>query len=176
MEVRALLAKVEGMVTKLSSGNTVKTGEQATANNAELIAELNVIRNELANSNSEAEIAARLKKEIANQVDAGTLLPKETFDAKLKEIAAAPPDLVLLDVMMPGMDGFEILLKIKSQPKTKGIPVLMCTALNAMNDVEKCCAWGAAGYITKPFDLNRVLAKVNACLGTPPSAAPSKPA
>jgi DNA-binding response OmpR family regulator len=86
------------------------------------------------------------------------------------------PDLVLLDIMLPGMDGFEILLKIKSQPKTKGIPVLMCTALNAMNDVEKCCAWGAAGYITKPFDLNRVLAKVNACLGTPPAAAPPKPA
>ena len=85
------------------------------------------------------------------------------------------PDLVILDIMLPGMDGFEILLKIKSQPKTKNIPVLMCTALNAMNDVEKCCAWGASGYITKPFDLNRVLAKVNSVLGQTPGAAQPQP-
>jgi response regulator RpfG family c-di-GMP phosphodiesterase len=53
---------------------------------------------------------------------------------------------------------------LKSQPKTKDIPVLMCSVLNNIKDVEKCCKWGAAGYITKPFDIERVLEKVSEVL------------
>ena len=74
------------------------------------------------------------------------------------------PDLVLLDIMLPKMNGFDVLLKIKSQSSTKGVPVLMCSALNGMRDVEKCCEWGAEGYITKPFDLNRVSKKIDSIL------------
>ena len=74
------------------------------------------------------------------------------------------PDLVLLDIMLPKMNGFDVLLKIKSQSKTKDVPVLMCSALNGMRDVEKCCQWGAAGYITKPFDLARVSRKIDSIL------------
>lgn len=70
------------------------------------------------------------------------------------------PDLILLDIMLPKMDGFNVLTMLKSKPKTKNIPVLMCTALNMIDNVEKCCRNGAAGYITKPFDLNRIWKKI----------------
>lgn len=74
------------------------------------------------------------------------------------------PALVLLDVMMPGMAGYDVLLLIKSDPELKAIPVVMCTALNEIKDVEKCCNYGAEGYIVKPFDLKRVLEKVQSTL------------
>src|SRR3989344_8068373 len=70
------------------------------------------------------------------------------------------PDLVILDIMLPKMNGFDVLLKIKSDARTKDVPVLMCSALNTMGDVEKCCQWGAEGYITKPFNLSRVTQKI----------------
>ena len=82
----------------------------------------------------------------------------------MKVIQKRAPNLILLDIMMPRMDGFNILLMLKSQPKTQDIPVLMCSVLNNIKDVEKCCKWGAVGYITKPFDIERVLEKVNQAL------------
>jgi len=71
------------------------------------------------------------------------------------------PDLVILDIMMPWMDGSEVLLKIKSQPETKDVPVLMCTAVNEIKLVEQCFKWGCCGYIVKPFERERVLEKIN---------------
>lgn len=75
------------------------------------------------------------------------------------------PDLILLDIMMPGVDGAETLLKIKSQPRTQDIPVIICTGLDDMNSVEKFFNWGAADYILKPFDNERVLQKVRKFCG-----------
>ncbi len=75
------------------------------------------------------------------------------------------PDLILLDIMLPGMDGMNVLLNIKAKPELVAIPVIMCTALNGMKEVERCCKWGAVGYITKPFELNRVLEKIASALG-----------
>src|SRR3989338_518332 len=49
-----------------------------------------------------------------------------------------PPDLIILDIMLPKMDGTKVLLLLKSKPKTKDIPVLMCSVLNRLNDVEDC--------------------------------------
>ncbi len=74
------------------------------------------------------------------------------------------PDLILLDIMLPGMDGMNVLLNIKAKPELVGIPIIMCTALNGMKEVERCCKWGAVGYITKPFELARVLEKVSAAI------------
>jgi DNA-binding response OmpR family regulator len=82
----------------------------------------------------------------------------------LKMMEMSRPDLVLLDIMMPGLSGFDVLLQIKSQPKTKRVPVIMCTALNDIKDVERCYNWGADGYITKPFELNRILEKISSAL------------
>lgn len=70
------------------------------------------------------------------------------------------PDLVLLDIMLPGMDGFEICRRIKENPASRGVPVLMLSARKGAADREKGMAAGAAAYITKPFRSSQVLAAV----------------
>jgi putative two-component system response regulator len=76
--------------------------------------------------------------------------------------AATPPqpDLVLLDVMMPGMDGFDVIAKLRANPTTSGIPVIFITALAAENDEERGFRAGAVDYITKPIKPATVLARV----------------
>ncbi len=87
----------------------------------------------------------------------------------INQIEKGLPDLVLLDIMLPGINGFDVLLKVKSQPKTKQVPVLMCSALTEIKDIERCCQWGAEGYITKPFDLGRVSEKIESILNSSPA-------
>ncbi|HEY9597603.1 MAG TPA: response regulator [Cyanophyceae cyanobacterium] len=81
----------------------------------------------------------------------------------LKLLERASPDLILLDIMMPEMDGFEICRRLKSWEKTKGIPVIFMTAIadfaNSDNKV-KGLTLGAVDYITKPIQLEEVLARV----------------
>jgi len=73
--------------------------------------------------------------------------------ARALELAAQQmPDLVLLDWMMPGMDGLEVLSKLKQDKKTENIPVFMLTAKGMMADVGRALYEGADDYITKPFD------------------------
>ena len=81
-----------------------------------------------------------------------------------EKFQAAPPDLVLLDITMPRMSGFEVLEKIKTNPKNSSVPVVMCTDHTTLKDVEGSNMLGAGGYILKPFDLDRVLAKVRSVL------------
>lgn len=78
------------------------------------------------------------------------------------EIANGPdkPDLILLDVIMPGMDGFEVCKRLKSNPDTHHIPVIFLTALGSSTDEEKGLDLGAADYITKPFVLPVLRARV----------------
>jgi putative two-component system response regulator len=74
------------------------------------------------------------------------------------------PDLILLDIMMPGMDGYEVCRHLKEDPATRGIPVIFLTALTEVEDKAKGFEAGAADYITKPFDVEEVDAKVRAIL------------
>lgn len=93
--------------------------------------------------------------------------PPDKFAAKacyngaegLKEIAKDRPDLVVLDIMMPGMDGWEVLLKLKSDPKTSSIPIIMCTAKDGLGDVEKSFNFGAQAYVIKPIVFSKLLKK-----------------
>jgi len=62
------------------------------------------------------------------------------------------PDVVLLDIMMPDMDGFEVCRRIKEKPEGRNIPVIFLTVRSQEEDVARSKAVGAAGYITKPFD------------------------
>ena len=73
---------------------------------------------------------------------------------KALKIAAAtpPPDLILLDVMMPGIDGFEVCRRLKADPDTKNIPVVFVTGKNDAAEQAKGMALGAAGYLHKPVD------------------------
>ncbi len=70
----------------------------------------------------------------------------------IEQACRQKPDLVLLDIMMPGFDGFQTCQKLKSNPRTRCIPVFMLTALEKISDVEKAFKTGADDYITKPFD------------------------
>ena len=71
-----------------------------------------------------------------------------------------PPDLILLDIMMPGMDGYEVCQRLKANPHTTGIPVIFLTAKVQVEDEEKGLKLGAVDYITKPISPPIVLARV----------------
>lgn len=71
------------------------------------------------------------------------------------------PDLILLDIMMPGMDGFEVCSHLKSQENTKDIPIIFMTALSDPADKVKGLTLGAVDYVTKPIQTQEVLARVN---------------
>jgi len=71
-----------------------------------------------------------------------------------------PPDMILLDVMMPGIDGFEVCARLKSEPETKEIPVIFVTALDNQGNEAEGLAVGAVDYITKPINESLVKARV----------------
>jgi len=73
-------------------------------------------------------------------------------------------DLILLDIMMPIMDGFEVLDQLKSNPRFKSLPVIMITALDDSTTAARCINLGADDYLTKPFDPTLLKARVGACL------------
>lgn len=81
---------------------------------------------------------------------------------KALEIAQSdnPPDLILLDILMPDMDGYEVCRQLKDDPKTSQIPVIFVSSLNEISDQEKGLSLGAVDYITKPFHVAIVKARV----------------
>jgi len=79
----------------------------------------------------------------------------------LAAVAASPPDLILLDVMMPGKDGFTVCAELKADPATADIPIIFLSAMGEVADKVKGLELGAADYIAKPFDSAEVLARTN---------------
>ena len=71
------------------------------------------------------------------------------------------PDLILLDIMMPGMDGYEVIRQLKAEKKTADIPVIFLSALDQTGDKVKGLELGAVDYVTKPFQAEEVLARVD---------------
>jgi putative two-component system response regulator len=82
----------------------------------------------------------------------------------------SPPDLILLDIMMPGMDGYEVCQYLKADPKMRDIPVIFLTAKNETDDEKKGLELGAIDYITKPISPAIVLARVKTHLALKSSA------
>ena len=82
----------------------------------------------------------------------------------MKALASEMPELVLLDIMLPGEDGLSILKKLKSSSKTKQIPVIMVTAKGAEYDVVKGLDAGADDYVTKPFGIMELVSRIKAVL------------
>jgi len=74
------------------------------------------------------------------------------------------PDLILLDIMMPGMDGYEVCARLKKDPVMRNIPVIMLTAKDAVREKVKGLDTGADDYVTKPFNLNELKARVKSVL------------
>lgn len=81
-------------------------------------------------------------------------------DLALKSAVSDPPDLILLDVTMPGMNGYDVCLELKKQPLTKGVPVVFISALTETDDKIRAFKSGGVDYITKPFQVEEVHARV----------------
>jgi len=76
------------------------------------------------------------------------------------------PSLILLDVMMPGLDGYEVLRMLRARQETRATPVIMLTTKSLMRDVERAFADDADDYVTKPFEWDRLLNKVERLIAT----------
>jgi DNA-binding response OmpR family regulator len=91
----------------------------------------------------------------------------ETIDGEegLKKIKTEQPDLVLLDLILPGIDGFEVLSQMKEDPKTSAIPVIILSNLGQKEDVEKGLKLGAVDYLIKAhFTPGEIVEKIKAAL------------
>lgn len=100
------------------------------------------------------------------------LMKREGFEVSIAEdgdqavamIRADPPDLVILDVMMPRLNGFEVCQEIRSDPKLQSVRILMLTAKGRETEVTKGLALGADAYVTKPFSTKELVERVRAML------------
>ncbi|MCO6474366.1 MAG: response regulator [Melioribacteraceae bacterium] len=88
------------------------------------------------------------------------------YDGKsgIKKALEVLPDLVLLDIMMPGMSGFEVCKFLSEEESTKDIPVILLTALTSTEDISEGFEVGAFDYIKKPFNKNELIARINSAL------------
>jgi len=75
----------------------------------------------------------------------------EDGESALKKAKQDPPDLLLLDIQMPGMDGYEVLRRLRADPQTAALRIVACTAYAMSGDEERALAAGFNGYITKPI-------------------------
>jgi adenylate cyclase len=110
------------------------------------------------NQDNRDMLARRLMRQSYEVLSAAGGLPA------LETLAARPVDLVLLDVMMPDLDGYAVLQRMKSDPALRDIPVLMISALDEMESVVRCIQLGAEDYLPKPFDPVLLQARIGACL------------
>lgn len=93
----------------------------------------------------------------------------ESGDEGLKLVNELKPSLILLDLMLPGIDGFSVCSKIRENPETASIPIIMLTARSDENDIIRGLECGADDYITKPFSRQVLLARIRAVLRRPQS-------
>jgi len=113
-----------------------------------------------------------VEDEPENQLVIGLILTTEGYnvitadrgDAALKLAVGEKPDLILLDVMMPEINGYEVLERLRSNPETAGIPVVLLTALAQEKDVEKAVEAGVNGFVAKPFEPAELISCVRAAL------------
>lgn len=84
--------------------------------------------------------------------------------AALEAVAVEPPDLILLDIMLPELDGFEVCKRIKENPETRHIPIIFLTAKKTPEDLARSEEVGGSQYITKPFKSAMVMAAIEQLL------------
>jgi DNA-binding response OmpR family regulator len=106
-----------------------------------------------------AQIIARLEK-----VDGYVVLTEDNGACGLKTAERTSPDIILLDWMMPGMNGLEVLKALKNKSNTSRIPIYMLTGKGMMSDVEKAFDLGVDGYFTKPIALGKLSQRVRKAL------------
>jgi CheY-like chemotaxis protein len=88
----------------------------------------------------------------------------------LSVVRETPPELIILDIMMPRMNGFEVLAQLRGAPQTRNIPVMLLTAKSLGDDVTAGFRLGADYYIAKPFEVQQLINAVRTLLGSPRAA------
>jgi two-component system alkaline phosphatase synthesis response regulator PhoP len=83
----------------------------------------------------------------------------------LEKAANEKPDIILLDISMPVMNGHEMLERLKNRPDIKDIPVIVLSAYSDAKDIAKAAELGIADYVTKPFDFTELMGKISNTLG-----------
>lgn len=96
-------------------------------------------------------------------VDCRTI-PAQDGPEALEIVAKQLPDLILLDVMMPKMSGFEVCKRLKNDPRTSDIPIIMVTALNEFGDIERAIDSGTDDFLSKPVNKLELLTRVKTML------------
>lgn len=93
-----------------------------------------------------------------------TTIPATNGVEALAAVADDPPDLILLDIMMPRMSGFEVCRQLKSDPETRDIQIVMVTALNELGDHERAVECGTDEFLTKPVNRVELITRVKSLL------------
>jgi DNA-binding response OmpR family regulator len=112
----------------------------------------------------DSETSLMMARMILSKANYEILVAKDG-QAGVETAAREKPDLVLLDVVMPRMNGFEACAALKAQPETQAIPVIMVTTRGEGESVESGFSAGAADYVTKPVNGLELLTKVRSALG-----------
>ncbi len=99
------------------------------------------------------------------EIEGFEVLSASDGEEGLRRARSERPDLVLSDIMMPRLDGLQLLSRLRADPATASLPVVLLSAKAQHAEVEQGMAMGAADYVTKPFDPLELLDRVNAVLG-----------
>ncbi len=108
------------------------------------------------------EILSLLKDFLSQRdFDVTTTQEPKTVASRIKSLQ---PDIILLDLLMPNLGGFDICEILNSDPQTRGIPIIVMSGLNDLVDIKKAYKLGIVGYLTKPFALEDLAREINKCL------------
>jgi CheY-like chemotaxis protein len=100
------------------------------------------------------------------QADGYTVEMAENGRQALEMLGTQPFDVVLLDLLMPEMDGYQVLEQMKASPTWRNIPVIIVSSLDEMESILRCIAMGATDYLPRPFDANLLRARIGASLAS----------
>jgi CheY-like chemotaxis protein len=133
------------------------TGRRANGNDQQKIADSKVLVVDDNAQNLELLVA------YLDSLDCGVCTAADGIEA-LEKVRQEEPDLILLDIMMPKMSGFEVCRKLKSDPQTRDTPVIMVTALNELSDIERGVESGTDDFISKPVNRLELVTRVKSLL------------
>ena len=115
----------------------------------------------VAEDNPDMRKVLSMRLEISNY----SVIMAEEGESALEKAKKESPDLIILDLMIPNISGFEVCRMLKFDDKYKHIPIFVLSALDQKNDREKALENGADGYFVKPFDLEILVNKIKAAIG-----------
>lgn len=180
-EATLLLDRIDGLLT-ISTGDILPSAS-ASGPAAEGAAPNRMVESLLASVRAVAPAEADLMAAIASRIlvvddnasnrdllsrrlqrQGHTVLQAEDGTVALAMVEKEGLDLVLLDLMMPGISGYEVLARLKADPKHRELPVIMISALNEIDSIVRCIEAGADDYLAKPFDPTLLRARVGSSL------------